>query len=329
MVRQLSLSDDDNIAALPTFAALDVRAIMENERRGASIQVNDEYFRGQELAIDAFETPSPLTERQNIASQSRRFYEQIQIDIDSLSHENLKSASTQYRHLLQQLPEVRYLKKQFPGVCFVVPEWSRTPTEVKYGARIYFFRKGKSPAPSDILDQNIDAVVTENRSKFDRYRGALHGYPECCVDYFSGYERNEDTGPELDAVEPIAEFIRENEVSTEEDIPSLSIDDIVNGIFESPHVYAYFAREFYPEPGCDQARHRGVSIYDTLCKLYPVHIVTNHFQINAGWSYLMAEATVQDTKISSCPSPGSLGREHLLFHLPLAVTIQLYQSDAV
>lgn len=323
----VSFSNTDGVAGLPTFAALDVRAVVEKERRGASIQVDAEYFRGQESAIDAVEVASSLTERRNIASQSRQLYNKIQIDFDSLTRKNLKSASTQFRNLLQQLPEVHYLKRQFPGTCFVVPEWLRTPGEVKYGARIYFFREGDAPAPTDILDRNIDAVVTGNRDEFEQYQGALHGYPECCIDYFSAYERQEETGPELEAVEPIADCIDENEVSKQGGIPSSSIADIVDGIFDSPHVYAFFAREFFPEPNCDQARNRGVSIYDTLCDAYQEPIVKDYFRINAGWSYLMAKATAAERKSSRRPAPGSLGREHLLFYLPLSATLQLYQSD--
>lgn len=321
----MSSSVTEDIAALPTFAALDVRAVIEKERRGASILVDEEYFRGQELATNAVETTLSLTERQNIASQSRQFYNQIQIDFDSLTHKNLKSASTQYRELLQQLPEVKYLKQHFPGTCFVIPEWLQTPKELKYGARIYLFREDDAPAPIDILNRNIDAVVTGDRAEFERYQGALHGYPECCIDYFSEYERSEETGPELEAIEPIVEYINENTIF-DPDTHSTSIDTFIDGIFESPHVYSFFAREFFPEPDCDQARHRGVSIYSSLCDAYTEPLVKDYFRINAGWSYLMAGSTAPDKMNSRRPSAGTLGREHLLFYLPLAVTVQLYRE---
>jgi hypothetical protein len=319
--------DTDGVAALPTLTALDVRAVVEKERYGASIQMDEQFFRGEELAIDAIDTDSSLTKRKNVVVQSRQFYNQIELDVESLTHEDLKAASTEYRSQLQKLPEVRFIKRWFPGTCFVIPEWLRTRKEIKYGARIYFFREGDSPAPSEILDRNISAVVNKNRNEFERYQGALHGYPECCIDYFSGYDRNEETGPELDAVEPIVDYINEDRISKEGDAPTTSIDDIVEGIFESPHVYAFFAREFYPEPDCNQARHRGVSIYNTLCDAHPEPIVKDYFRINVGWSYLMAEATAPIKKSSTRPFPGSLGQEHLLFYLPLAVTTQLYQKD--
>lgn len=317
----------DGVAALPTFVALDVRAVLANERRGASIQIDDGYFRGQQLAIDVVETPSSLTDRQTIVSQSYRGYNQIQIDIDSLSHETLWSASVQYRNLLQQLPEVQYLKRWFPGTCFVVPEWLRTPGAVEYGARVYFFRDRDSPEPTDILDQNIDAVVTEDNAEFERYQGDLLGYPECCFDYFSDHGRYGKLGPELAAVEPIVDAIDDSELTRGGERPKTSVDDIVGELADRQHFYAFFTREFYPEPDCDQARNCGVSIYETLCDIYPESVVEDHFRLNTGWSYLVAQLTAPDTESQRRPSPGILGREHLLFYLPLAETVRLYSGD--
>jgi len=323
----MSPTDTDSVAALPTFAALDVRAVIEQERRGASIQVDGNYFRGQELAIDAVGTASTLTDRRNIVSQSRRFYEQIRVDFDSLTRENLISASDRFGQLLQRLPEVQYLKRVFPGTCFIVPEWLRTGGEVKYGARIYFFRADAAPAPTDILQRNVESVVADDRTEFEQYQGGLHGYPKCCIEYFSTHERQTETGPELEAVEPIENYI-DDDVTAERQARSASIGDVVDGIFEIPQAYAFFAREFYPEPGCERARHRGVSIYETLSNAYPETLVKDYFRLNAGWSYLMAKATAPEQRSAKRPVPGSLGREHLRFYLPLrrTVTTPRYQT---
>lgn len=324
----MSFTNTDRVAALPTFVALDVRAVLEEERRGASIQVDESYFRGQELAIDAVGTASTLTDRRNIVSQSRQFYDQIQIDFDSLTRKNLTTASNRFRQLLQRLPEVQYLKRVFPGTCFIVPEWLRTGGEVKYGARIYFFRDDAAPAPTDILQRNIEAVVADDRADFEQYQGDLHGYPECCIEYFSTRERQAETGPELEAVESIDKYIDGN-VAAERQALSASIGDIVDGIFEIPQVYAFFAREFYPEPGCERARHRGASIYEALSDAYPETLVKDYFRLNVGWSYLMAKSTAPEQMNSKRPVPGSLGREHLQFYLPLMVTVTTprYQSS--
>lgn len=316
----MSSTDADGVPALPTFAALDVRTVIEQERRGASIQVDESYFQGQELAIDAVGTASVLTDRRNVVSQSRRFYDQIQVDFDSLTRKNLVAASDRFRRLLRRLPEVEYLKRNFPGTCFIVPEWLRTGGKVKYGARIYFFREDAAPAPTDILQRNIDAVVADDRADFEQYQGHLHGYPECCIEYFSTRERQTGTGPELEAVEQIEKYI-DSDLTAERQSRSASIEDTVDGIFETPHVYAFFAREFYPEPGCEQARRRGVSIYETLSDAYPEPLVKDYFRLNAGWSYLMAKATAPEQTNSKLPVPGELGREHLRFYLPLRVAL--------
>ncbi|SDX65477.1 hypothetical protein SAMN05216564_1011 [Halopenitus persicus] len=220
---------------------------------------------------------------------------------------------------------MQYLKQQFPGTCFVLPEWLRTPERVNYGARIYFFRENDAPAPGDVLDRNIDAVVSDDRAAFERYQGVLHGYPECCIEFFSEYERGAKAAPELEAVEPIVEYIDTEALPTDE-TPPPSIGSIIDGIFETPHVYAFFAREFFPEPSCEQARRRGTAIYDSLCDSYPLPIVKDYFRINAGWSYLMAKATTAEVKSATRPTPGSIGQEHLLFFLPLAVTMQQYRG---
>lgn len=57
---------DNSVATLSTFAALDVRTVIEEERNDAGIQVDDSYFRGQELAMNAIGTASTLPERQKL-----------------------------------------------------------------------------------------------------------------------------------------------------------------------------------------------------------------------------------------------------------------------
>lgn len=316
----MSPSDIDGVAALPTFAALDARAVLEGDRRGASIQVDESYLRGQETAIDAVPTTSSLTTRQQIASRSRQLLAQVQVDLDSFTRETLQSESASFREALQQLPEVQYLEQRFPGSCFIVPEWQRKGGGVTYGARIYFFREDDAPAPADVVDRNIDAVVTDNQAAFAQYQGALHGYPECCIEYYAEHERQADTGPEVEAMEAIAPYV-DDELGSGNTDRSASIDDLLGGLFETPQAYAFFAREFFPTPGCEQARRRGISIYETLCAAYPEELVKDYFRINAGWSYLMAKATTPGGRSSNRPSPGSLGWEHLLFYLPLSVTV--------
>lgn len=318
-------SESGGVAPLPTFAALDSFAVLEHERRGASIQVSESYFRGQTVVMDAGEATSSLSDRRTVVAESHELYDQIRIDFDSLTRENLETASATFRQILRQMPEVQYLKQNFPGTCFIVPEWLRMHGRVDYGARIYFFSEGSAPAPDEILERNIEAVVNDEGETFEQYQGRLHGYPDCCVDHFSTHTRQAETAPELEAVEPIADHVDE---TTHGSTLSTSIEEIVDGLFETSDVYAFFAREFYPEPGCERARRQGLSIYETLSAEFPETLVKDYFRVNAGWSYLMAKAISPSRDEAEAPSPGVLGREHLLFYLPLSsiLTVSRYRE---
>lgn len=313
-LENMSSSEAAGVDALPTFVALDSRAVLDNQRRGASIQIDDRYFHGLELAID--EVDADLAERREIVSQSRQFFNQIQINFDELSYPALTSASARFRSALQQLPEIQYLKQQFPETCFVVPEWLRLNRTVNYGARVYLFRDDDAPSPNEILHENIQSVLQDDRGAFEKYQGALHGYPECCIDFFLEYDRQGQTSPELASVEPIEDAFDDEKITTEVD-SSVALTDVVDGLFDDERGYAYLAREFYPEPDCDRARRRGEKIYETLCETYPERLVKDHFRINAGWSYMMAKAAASGNQ-SRRPFPGALCREHLLFSLPLS-----------
>lgn len=312
----MSSSVGDSVGGLPTFAALDSYAVLEQERRGASIQVDESYFRGQMKVIDAIDGVD-LTKRRKIATQSYNLSDNINIDIDSFTEENLQTASTRVRQVLQQMPEVQYLKHNFPETCFIVPEWLRTHGSVKYGARIYFFREDSAPDPDEIIQRNVEAIMDHKRNDFEQYQGRLHGYPDCCIDYFSSYNRQRDAVPELDAVESLTDSINEDAIRGSSN-SSTSIEEFFDDIFEIPDVYAFFAREFYPEPECDQARQQGISIYDALYDRYSEALVNDFFRINVGWSYQMAHDMSSPIEEASKPSPGSFGREHLLFYLPLS-----------
>lgn len=308
------------IGALSTFAALDSYLVLEQRRNGSSIQLDASYFGGQTRAIETVRTTPALAKRQRIVSQSRQLFEQTRIDFESLTRANLKKASASFRHLLQQLPELQYLKQQFPETCFIVPEWLRSDGSVDYGARIYFFGEESAPTPDEILHRNIEAVITDNQTDFERYQGRLHGYPDCCVEWFATHERQQTTAPELAAVEPLVDYI-DDDALEDRPLNSVSINELTDGLFETPDVYGFFTREFFPEPGCDRARQYGLSIYEALCDVFPEPLVEDFFRTNAVWSYLMAQATASTAGRSQRPAPGSLGRKHLLFYLPLSTTL--------
>lgn len=312
------MSSPSAVDELPAFTALDALTVLEGERPGASVQLTQGYLRGQQRMLEAINRPDVTDGRVDICRESRRIWGDLHVDIGSRTEGNLREASTRLRDLLGGLPEVRYLRDRYPGTCFVVPEWLRTPGEVRYGARVYFFAD-EAPAPDEILDRNIRAVLNESQGAFDRYLGSLHGYPECCVDYYAEATRSPAAeSPEARSIAPLADIVDEERVHGAAPSSS-SVSEILPGFFERPQSYAFFAHAFYPEPECDAARRTGVSIYETLAERLPEPLVLDYFRFNFGWSYLLENAARR--RVDVVPEPGAFGREHALFYLPLRMLL--------
>ncbi|MEF8814563.1 MAG: hypothetical protein V5A55_12200 [Halovenus sp.] len=316
-----------DVSALPTFTALDGHAVLDGTRRGASIQLDGTYFAGQLRALETFEgaldaVSNADRERRAVTLRtSRDRYDRIDVDVDSLTEPDLRTASDRFRRQLQRLQEVEYLERGFPGRCFVVPEWLRLEDRLQYGARVYFFRNGDSPAPEDIVRKNIEAVVDGASETFERYQGRLHGYPDCCIDFY--YDRAPDTPPpEWRSVEPFADRIEDAALG---DGVSTSIDDVLPRVSDWEDGYAFFAREFFPEPECDTALSDGRTIHERLSASVPDRLVDDYFRLTFGYDYLVARSV--RTGGSHRPTPGALGREHLLFYLPLrdVLTVPRYR----
>ncbi|WP_318570568.1 hypothetical protein [Salinigranum marinum] len=243
--------------------------------------------------------------------ESRRAYRSIEVDLDALTEEGLWTASTQFRRELQRIPEINRLKRQFQGECFVVPEWLHTGDRVHYGARIYFFREEESVTPEDVIQKNIDAIPSDSFHNFERYQGRLHGYPDCCIDFY--HERTSNApAPEWRSIKPFADQINDEALGNGSSAP---IDDVLPRFSEWEDRYAFFAREFFPEPGCETALTKGRAIYDGLSSEYSTRLVEEYFGLTFGYNYLVARAV--HTGGSHRPTPGDLGREHLRFYLPL------------
>lgn len=310
-----SLAD---VYALPGFAAIDALTVLKGERPGVSFQLTEGYLIGQRKTLEAVDLPGSADERIEICRKSRRIWEDVHVDIGSCTEQNLWEASTRLRELLRGLPEVRYLKEQYPETCFVVPEWLRTPSEIQYGARVYFFAD-EAPTPDEVLERNIRAVLDESQETFERYQGSLHGYPECCVDYYVETARGPDgDSPESRSIAPLADVVNEDRIERGS-LRSSSFDELLPGFFDDPHSYAFFAHAFYPEPGCETARRTGVSIYETLTESLPESLVRDYFRFNFGWSYLLSRSVRR--RSDTVPEPGAFGREHALLYLPLQVLL--------
>jgi hypothetical protein len=301
------------VNALPGLVAMDALTVLEDERRGTSVQLTDRYFQAQEMALAAADGSEFVENRLRIVRESREVWEDIHIDFPSLTTENLRTASDRFRDVLERLPEVQYLQRSYPEACFVVPEWMRIDGEVKYGARVYFFRDDP-PDSGDLIDRNIDATVQDDRDDFESYQGRLHDYPECCIDFFRESDRfdGEESleARSLDALDSVVDEARLREGSVTE----APIEDLLPGFFESPQAYAFFAHGFYPEPGCETARKRGVRIYETLTDDLPEPLVRDYFRVNYGWSVL---------KAGSPPDVTTFGRAHCLSFLPLQMLLSV------
>jgi hypothetical protein len=93
------------------------------------------------------------------------------------------------------------------------------------------------------------------------------------------------------------------------------MDDIFSTPLSREEVSGFFAREFFPEPGCETARATGMAMYEDLETALPGDLVRDFFRLNFGIDYLVARTV--HTSGDRRPSPGEFGREHLLFYLPL------------
>lgn len=311
------MADSDAITLLPAFTALDAALVTRGEKRGASLQLNETYFTGQLQVLRTIDESKGIEARIRALRQSAAVYEDVDVEFESLTRDTLLTASRRLRDLFGQLPEVTALRTAFPGTCFVVPEWLQAEGTIRYGARVYFFHDA-APDPERIVRSNIDAVLERERESFDRYRGRLHGYPDCCIEFF--HDRTSGSPPEMRSVEPYDACIDDRRLDAESS-GSRSIDRVVSGFLETDGHSAFFARAFYPEPNCDAARTRGASIRSALLETYPERLVDDFFRLNFGICYCRAKGVIEGAK--SHPKSGCLGREHRCWYLPLRVLLSL------
>lgn len=281
------------------------------------MQIDDTYFLGQRRAYEALDgeigEASTTDHRRRVREiqESLESYRSIEVDLDTLSEESLWAASTRFRDALRDVPELDALIRQFPGQSFVVPEWLQTGDRLHYGARGYFLRAEDTTTPEAVLHRNIDAILGDSFQPFERFQGQLHSYPKCCIDFYQG-RSSDEPAPEWRSIEPFVDRINEDALGNG---LASSIDAVLPQFSEWENRHAFFTREFFPEPGCEQALSTGRALGAALPSEYSPRLVEDYFAVTFGYNYLVARAVHSGG--SHRPRPGALGREHLLFYLPV------------
>lgn len=304
---------------LPGFLALETLPVLWGCKSGASIQLGDDYYEGIAKSLNALD--HDMTDRRQIISESRKIWNDLQININQIEGTVLFQKSTRLRNVFQQMPEVRYIESAFPGESFVVPEWARNDDGIKYGPRLYFFRKDNSSSPSEILRHNINAITDDTIEEFKRYQGHLHGYPDCCIEYFNEH-LNDAPPPEWRSVEPLVSQLHSEALNSGQ---NLSLDDLLPDFFDYEYGYAFFSRKFFPHPNCDRAQNHGSEIYGELTDEIPDSLVDDYFRLNYLDCYKTARVVKQGAEYRT--TPGEFGIEHLSFSLPFTSLLSLSRYE--
>ncbi|MDY6775537.1 MAG: hypothetical protein SV253_05595 [Halobacteria archaeon] len=298
---------------LPGFVALETIPVLAGVKKGASIQIDSTYFEGN---IEAVRDLGSYQNRERGLHQSYKMLTGLRVEPESFDDESLMSTSDEMRDALSQIPEIPFLEDEHPGDSFTVPEWVRHAKSLNYGARTYFFGSDSDVDPSEILRRNVEAVVSDEERGFERYQGTLHGYPDCCVEGFG--ERTRDDPPEWRSVEPLSDSLNEDLVG------EASLEEILPGVFDSDdYIYAFFSREFFPEPDCENAIEKGRQVYDALTDVVSEDLVRDYFRLNYVYSHEVARSVV-DGETGGRPDPGSLSHEHLDFYYPFGELLKKY-----
>lgn len=303
------------VAALPTLTALEAVPVLEGARRGASVQVSSRYLDNRIAVLTAVDEEA-FAERVEGLRRSRRIFEDATASVDSVTVDALIEAGEELRETYLEMPEAERLRSAFPGESVVVPELLGTAEGIRFGMRAYFFPDGDGPDPMDVVRRNVEAVVNDERSAFERHKGRLHGYPECCVDHFVERATGDDS-PEVRSVRPLASTVRGGRIGSDR---TSSIEEVVPDLLDESYAHAFFSRTFFPHPGCEEARERGERIYETLADEFEETLAHDYVRLNYALAYVVARNTMSHGR-RELPPVGALGREQSYLFLPLGVTL--------
>ena len=300
-----------SIDGLPGYVALEALPVASDVKPGASIQIDNSYFSIRLGALDRINAEGRVDDRVEMVRDSYAALNRADISVGGFDENEIHDASLDLMESYRNVPEIERITRSFPGNSFVVPEWIRGDGYLDYGARIYFVGND-SIDEEDVLEVNIEAVVEKDRERFERYQGEIHGYPDCCIDYF--HERD-DTSPERRSVEQIDLGA---EQQTDPDEPTISIPD---SYFEMDSSYRFFSKEFFPEPGCSEATQKGRKIYDYLDRKLPTGLVRDYFKTNYLYGRKVAELV--ETKGERRPGPSKMNDTFTELYLPLKLVSRL------
>lgn len=306
---------------LPTFVAFETLPVLEGRRTGATIRLEETYFQGVERVLTSLDSKT-FDDRVAGLRESMQTFGNITVEIDELTEAPLLEAATEMRNALEGMPEIEYLESAFPGECFVIPQllhgprsWIEDEGQLRYGARVFFFPPGDGPSAEEIIRENVSAVIEETQRDYEAYLGCLLGYPECCIDGF--LQRTSGTQPpEVVSIAPL-----ESQHQTDRLGRADSVDNLLEGFFDTDYAYAFFSREFFPDPRCQTAIVRGCAIFETLAA-YNDRLTEDFFRLNYLYCYAIADAIRSDATRTR-PPVGMFGSEHVYFYLPLNVTERL------
>lgn len=311
------MASPDMVKGLPTHLALDVLSVLTDVRPGASRFLDAQYYTNQLRALDPLDGGGAVGRRSKLLRESRDLWETVSVDFDSFSESALHEATRKLTGIVRELPEVNFLRNNYPGTVLAVPEWIRTDNGINYGVRVHFRPAGDPLAARELTETNIDAVAEDDMPAYRDYLGELHGYPDCCMAAFRAHS-DADRAPEWRSIAPYESCVNDEQLGLS---ASASVDDLLDGFLDRPGAYGFFAREFFPHPGCDTAAGLGVEIYDALAERLPDPLVRDYFRLNFLHAYVLTKSLLRND--GSRPEAGALGTEHRYFSLPLAPTLAL------
>ncbi|MFB6282696.1 MAG: hypothetical protein ABEK59_02020 [Halobacteria archaeon] len=298
---------ESQVEDLPAYVALEALPVLRGVKSGASVQLDSTYFSVRLSALDKINREGRVDDRIEALRESYNLINSAEASVGSFDESELWNAALNIMDTYRESPEVKWLTQLYPGSSFVVPEFVRGDGYLDYGARVYFLKDDETEE-SDVLEANIQAVVENDRESFERYQGRLHGYPDCCIEYF--HDRTRES-PEKKSVNQLESYVNETENGV----------DIRDGILDEDMAYGFFSKEFFPEPDCDTAQELGKKVYESLSSEIPRELVNDYFRMN--YRYGREVAKLVETKGKRRPGLKDVRNGFGKMYLPYNIVARL------